>query len=86
MSEDVRAGKMTLEEFYRGRSVHAPLARPLHDHGHRLDHGLDGRGAGHGLPGNAAIPAVDSRRNVLAQLAGRRIVEMVKEDLRCRRS
>ena len=30
------------------------------------------------LPGNAAIPAVDSRRSVLAQLAGRRIVEMVR--------
>jgi dihydroxy-acid dehydratase len=36
---------------------------------------------GMGLPGNAAIPAVDSRRAVLAQLAGRRIVEMVREDL-----
>ncbi|MEI6948117.1 IlvD/Edd family dehydratase [Paraflavisolibacter sp. H34] len=33
------------------------------------------------LPGAAAIPAVDSRKKVLAQLTGRRIVEMVKEDL-----
>lgn len=33
------------------------------------------------LPGAAAIPAVDSRRKVLAQLSGRRIVDMVKEDL-----
>ena len=33
------------EEFSRGRVLHAPLARPLHDHGHRLHHGLDGRGA-----------------------------------------
>jgi L-arabonate dehydrase len=33
------------------------------------------------LPGNAAIPAADSRRKVLAQLSGRRIVEMVREDL-----
>lgn len=32
------------------------------------------------LPQNAAIPAADSRRKVLAQLSGRRIVEMVKED------
>jgi dihydroxy-acid dehydratase len=37
---------------------------------------------GMGLPQNAAIPAVDSRRYVLAQQAGRRIVEMVHEDLR----
>jgi dihydroxy-acid dehydratase len=37
---------------------------------------------GMGLPTNAAIPAVDSRRRVLARMAGRRIVEMVREDLR----
>lgn len=34
------------------------------------------------LPSNAAIPAADSRRYVLAHMAGRRIVEMVREDLR----
>src|SRR5204862_6206911 len=41
-----------------------------------------GAAAGVGLPTNAAIPAVDSRRKVLARMAGRRIVEMVNEDLR----
>lgn len=34
------------------------------------------------LPGAAAIPAVDARKKLMAQLSGRRIVEMVKEDLR----
>jgi L-arabonate dehydrase len=34
------------------------------------------------LPGAAVIPAVDSRKKVMAQLSGRRIVEMVKEDLK----
>ncbi len=34
------------------------------------------------LPGAAAIPAVDSRKKVMAQLSGRRIVQMVKEDLK----
>ena len=34
------------------------------------------------LPHNAAIPAADARRKVLAQLSGLRIVEMVKEDLK----
>jgi dihydroxy-acid dehydratase len=34
------------------------------------------------LPGSAAIPAVDARKKLMAQLSGRRIVEMVKEDLR----
>ena len=33
------------------------------------------------LPGNAAVPAVDARRYTLAQLTGRRIVEMVREDM-----
>jgi dihydroxy-acid dehydratase len=40
---------------------------------------------GLGLPHNAAIPAVDSRRYALAHQAGRRIVEMVGEDLRISR-
>jgi dihydroxy-acid dehydratase len=35
---------------------------------------------GVGLPGNAAYPAVDGRRNVLARMAGRRAVAMVHED------
>jgi dihydroxy-acid dehydratase len=34
------------------------------------------------LPGNAAIPAVDANRKVLARMTGRRIVEMIKEDLK----
>ena len=34
------------------------------------------------LPENAAIPAADSRRKVLAHMSGRRIVQMVKDDLR----
>lgn len=33
------------------------------------------------LPAASAIPAVDARKKVMAQLAGRRIVDMVKEDL-----
>src|SRR6202790_4197548 len=37
---------------------------------------------GHAFPHNAVIPAVDSRRYALAHSAGRRIVEMVRDDLR----
>jgi len=33
------------------------------------------------LPNNAAIPAADARRKVISQLSGRRIVEMVQENL-----
>ncbi|MCE2456244.1 MAG: dihydroxy-acid dehydratase [Dehalococcoidia bacterium] len=34
------------------------------------------------LPGNGAIPAVDSRRLRLSELAGRQIVELVRKDIR----
>jgi dihydroxy-acid dehydratase len=37
---------------------------------------------GMALSGNAAIPAVDSRRRMMSQLTGRRIVQMVKDDLK----
>jgi dihydroxy-acid dehydratase len=37
------------------------------------------------LPGAAAIPAVDARKKLIAQLSGRRIVEMVREDLKLSR-
>jgi dihydroxy-acid dehydratase len=33
------------------------------------------------LPENGAIPAVDARRNLLGRMSGRRIVEMVREDM-----
>ncbi|ASZ12101.1 dihydroxy-acid dehydratase [Chitinophaga pendula] len=34
------------------------------------------------LPGNAAIPAADTARKVLAQMTGRRVVQMVNEDVK----
>jgi L-arabonate dehydrase len=81
MSEDVRAGKMSQEEFTAAESC-------MHrSKGHCMTMGTASTMAsmvealGVSLPGNAAIPAVDSRRYRLAQLTGRRIVEMVREDL-----
>jgi dihydroxy-acid dehydratase len=78
MSEDLRAGKITLEEFHEAESC-------MHrSHGHCMTMGTASTMAsmvealGVGMPGNAAIPAVDARRNVLARAAGRRIVELVK--------
>lgn len=82
MSEDVRAGKMTMDEFLDAESS---MSR---SRGHCMTMGTASTMAsmaealGMGLPGNAAIPAVDARRQVLAHMAGRRIVEMVKEDLK----
>jgi len=85
MSEDVRAGKMKLADFFEAEACMSRSA------GHCMTMGTASTMAsmvealGMGLPHNAAIPAVDSRRYVLAQQAGRRIVEMVKEDLRISR-
>src|SRR3954469_12300594 len=82
MSEDLRAGKITLEEFHEAESC-------MHrSHGHCMTMGTASTMAsmvealGVALPGNAAYPAVDARRNVLARMAGRRIVQLVKEDVR----
>ncbi len=62
--------------------MHVALGRSPHDHGHRVDDGFHGRGAGAGVADHAAIPAVDSRRYVLAHMSSRRVVDMVKEDLK----
>jgi dihydroxy-acid dehydratase len=81
MTDQVRAGTMKLEEFFEAEgSMHRSK-------GHCMTMGTASTMAsmvealGMSLPGNAAIPAVDARRNTLAQLTGRRIVQMVKDDL-----
>jgi hypothetical protein len=80
MSEQVRAGTLKLQDFFEAESC-------MHrSHGHCMTMGTASTMAsmvealGIGLPGNAAYPAVDGRRNVLARNAGRRIVEMVHAD------
>jgi L-arabonate dehydrase len=81
MSEQVRAGTMDMEQFVEAESC---MNR---SRGHCMTMGTASTMAsmvealGMGLPHNAAIPAVDARRQVLAHMAGRRIVEMVNEDL-----
>jgi len=80
-AEAVKAGEMSVDAFLEVESCMSRSA------GHCMTMGTASTMAcmvealGIGLPGNAAIPAVDSRRYALAQLAGRRIVEMVNEDL-----
>ena len=81
-SEDVRSGVMPMCDFFEAEACMSRSA------GHCMTMGTASTMAcvvealGMGLPMNAAIPAVDSRRYTLAHTAGRRIVEMVKEDLR----
>jgi len=82
LSEDLRAGRITREEFHEAESC-------MHrSHGHCMTMGTASTMAsmvealGIGLPGNAAFPAVDARRNLIARDAGRRIVELVVKDVR----
>ncbi len=81
-SEEVRAGRMSEAEFFEAESAMSRSAGSCMTMGTASTMASMVEALGVALPMNAAIPAVDARRNVLAHMAGRRIVEMVKEDLR----
>ncbi len=79
--EDMKTGKMSQEDCEYAESC---MSRSI---GHCMTMGTASTMAcmvealGLTLSGAAAIPAADSRKKVMAQLSGRRIVQMVKEDL-----
>lgn len=81
-SEAVRAGTMSEEEMTEAEGC---MSR---SQGHCMTMGTASTMAvmcealGLTLPGTSAIPASDSRKKRFAQLAGRRIVEMVNKDLK----
>ncbi|MFI7059416.1 IlvD/Edd family dehydratase [Kribbella sp. NPDC050124] len=81
-TQDLNAGRMSPEDFA------AAEAGQSRSNGHCMTMGTASTMAcmaeslGLQLTGGAAIPAVDSRRYVIAQKSGQRIVEMVKEDLK----
>lgn len=78
----------TLVENYTAEDIHEAEIGAARSAGHCMTMGTASTMAcmaeslGLTLPGAAAIPAVDSRKKVMAQLSGRRIVEMVKEDMK----
>jgi L-arabonate dehydrase len=80
-SEAQRSGKMSDEELFVAEAC------MLRSRGHCAVMGTASTMAcmveslGLSLPENAAIPAADSRRKVLAHMSGVRIVDMVKENL-----
>ncbi len=80
-SEEVKAGTMSQEEFSEAESCMSRSAGHCMTMGTASTMSAMAEALGLTLPHNAAIPAVDSRRSVLAHLSGRRIVEMVREDL-----
>jgi dihydroxy-acid dehydratase len=81
-SELVKAGKMTAQEFMDAESCMSRSAGTCMTMGTASTMACMVESLGLSLPGNAAIPAVDSRRAALAQETGRRAVAMVHEDMR----
>ncbi|MDA9979952.1 L-arabinonate dehydratase [Yoonia sp.] len=81
-SEAVRAGEMTAEEFVEAEASMSRSAGSCNTMGTASTMASMAEALGMALSGNAAIPAVDSRRRVMAHLTGRRIVDMVKDDLK----
>ncbi|WP_372096982.1 L-arabinonate dehydratase [Tistrella mobilis] len=82
MSEDIKAGKLTREDFLEAEQAMSRSAGSCNTMGTASSMASMVEALGMALSGNAAIPAVDARRRVMAHLTGRRIVEMVKDDLK----
>ncbi|HAV5431050.1 TPA: dihydroxy-acid dehydratase [Acinetobacter baumannii] len=82
MHEELNAGKIDLNEFLSAESGMSRSAGTCNTMGTASTMACMAEALGTSLPHNAAIPAVDSRRYVLAHLSGMRIVDMVHEDLR----
>ncbi len=80
-SEDVRAGDMSLQDFMLAESGMSRSAGVCMTMGTASTMASLVEAMGLSLPTNAALPAVDARRTALAHLTGKRIVEMVDEDL-----
>ena len=80
--QELRAGRITEEQWCEIEGCIARSAGHCTVMGTASTMASMAEALGFTLPGNAAIPAVDSRRYQLAEASGRRIVEMIREDLR----
>jgi len=79
--EEVKAGRMSVDDFIGAEAGMSRSAGSCMTMGTASTMASMVEALGIALPHNAAIPAVDSRRQALAQMTGRRIVDMVHEDL-----
>jgi dihydroxy-acid dehydratase len=82
MSEAIKAGTMSQQDFLDAEQAMSRSPGSCNTMGTASTMASMAEALGMALSGNAAIPAVDSRRRVMAQLTGRRIVQMVKDDLK----
>ena len=78
----VKSGEMTQEEFVAAEAGMSRSPGSCNTMGTASTMASMAEALGMTLSGNAAIPAVDSRRRVMAHITGRRIVQMVKDDLK----
>jgi len=85
LHESLKAGEIDLHQFLAAEAGMSRSAGTCNTMGTASTMACMAEALGAALPHNAAIPAVDARRYVLAHMAGIRIVEMVREDLRLSR-
>ena len=81
LHQEYKAGNISLAEFMNAEADMSRSTGTCNTMGTASTMACMAESLGTSLPQNAAIPAVDSRRNVLAHMSGMRIVDMVHEDL-----
>lgn len=82
LHEQVKAGEISMHDFMAAEAGHSRSAGTCNTMGTASTMACMAESLGTSLPHNAAIPAVDARRYVLAHLSGMRIVDMVWEELK----
>jgi dihydroxy-acid dehydratase len=81
-TDDLRAGAMSRADYMEAEACMSRSDGHCNTMGTASTMACMAESLGLALPTNAAIPAADARRKRLSHMAGSRIVEMVKEDLR----
>ncbi len=81
-TDDLRAGRMTREEYDELEAASGPSAGHCPEMGTASTLAAVVEGLGMTLPGAAAAPAIDARRYQVADLVGRRAVELAEQVIR----
>src|SRR5205814_9263265 len=81
LHEQLKAGEIDMHHFLAAEGGMSRSAGTCNTMGTASTMACMAEALGAALPHNAAIPAVDARRYVLAHMSGMRIVKMVEEDL-----
>ena len=82
LHESLKAGEINMHQFLAAEGGMSRSAGTCNTMGTASTMACMAEALGTSLPHNAAIPAVDARRYVLAHMSGQRIVQMAHEDLR----